>query len=165
MTGQPSRRSVLVHRVCADASGWSRVTERLQRQGRTVLAPADAFRSLSGDSAHLAIVLANVNGPIVLVGQSYGRAVITNALAGSPNVRALVYINVVALDQGESGFSVGAEFPKQARRSFEVGPGCWGGEGDQARPETNDDRIDTLARDGAPDRDRKRQAEHATLFA
>jgi pimeloyl-ACP methyl ester carboxylesterase len=92
---------VLVHGAWADASGWSQVTERLQKDGYRVLAPANPLRSLDGDAAYLQSVLAQEKGPFVLVGHSYGGAVITNAAASNPGVRALVYVNGFVPDTGE----------------------------------------------------------------
>src|SRR4051812_1483874 len=78
---------VLVHGAWADASSWTGEIRRLQADGYHVVAPANPLRSLSGDAAYVASVLAQTPGPIVLVGHSYGGAVITNAAAGNPNVR------------------------------------------------------------------------------
>ncbi|MEU0821678.1 alpha/beta fold hydrolase [Streptomyces mirabilis] len=92
---------VLVHGGFADASCWNGVIERLQHAGYPTLAPANPLRSLPTDAAYLASVLASISGPIVLVGHSYGGAVITNAAAGIPNVKALVYIAAFVPDKGE----------------------------------------------------------------
>ena len=111
--GRPSAAKptiVLVHGAFADASSWTPVVTQLLRQGYPVIAPADPLRGMSSDSAYLASVLATISGPIVLVGHSYGGAVITNAATGNANVKALVYIAGFALDQGESLASIGAEF-------------------------------------------------------
>ena len=93
---------VLVHGAWADGTGWAAVAERLQDQGYTVIAPANPLRGVSPDAAYLASVLASISGPIVLVGHSYGGAVITNAATGNPNVKALVYIAAFAPDAGET---------------------------------------------------------------
>jgi pimeloyl-ACP methyl ester carboxylesterase len=93
---------VLVHGAWADASSWSRVVSRLQGDGYTVAAVANPLRSLSGDAAYVRAILESVRGPIVLAGHSYGGAVITNAATGNPNVKALVYVNAFAPDEGES---------------------------------------------------------------
>ncbi|HEU4946723.1 MAG TPA: alpha/beta hydrolase [Kribbella sp.] len=93
---------VLVHGAWADASSWERVVERLQDDGYTVRAVANPLRSLSGDAAYVRAILETVTGPIVLVGHSYGGAVVTNAATGIPNVKALVYVNSFALDAGET---------------------------------------------------------------
>jgi pimeloyl-ACP methyl ester carboxylesterase len=93
---------VLVHGAWADGSSWSRVIALLQDQGYTVYAPANPLRGLASDSAYIADFLHTITGPIVLVGHSYGGAVITNAATGNPNVKALVFIDAFAPDQGES---------------------------------------------------------------
>src|SRR6266699_292646 len=93
---------VLVHGAWADGSSWSRVIALLQEQGYTVYAPANPLRGLASDSAYIADFLHSITGPIVLVGHSYGGAVITNAATGNPNVKALVFIDAFAPDQGES---------------------------------------------------------------
>jgi pimeloyl-ACP methyl ester carboxylesterase len=66
-----------------------------------VLAPAVPLRSLEGDAAYVQSILAQEEGPFVLVGHSYGDAVITNAAAGNPDVDALVYVNGFVPDIGE----------------------------------------------------------------
>ena len=75
---------------------------RLQSHGYTVDVPPNPLRGLAVDSAYLASFLATISGPVVLVGHSYRGAVITDAATGAPNVKALVYINPFAPDQGES---------------------------------------------------------------
>ncbi|WP_346346036.1 alpha/beta hydrolase [Streptomyces sp. SID5789] len=102
---------VLVHGAWADASGWNEVTESLQAQGYPVVATANPLRSLSGDSDYLAARLKTIKGPIVLVGHSYGGAVITNAAAGNPNVKSLVYIAAFAPDKGEGTLQLAAKYP------------------------------------------------------
>ena len=93
---------VLVHGAWADGSSWSRVIALLQDKGYTVYAPANPLRGLASDSAYIADFLHSITGPIVLVGHSYGGAVITNAATGNPNVEALVFVDAFAPDQGES---------------------------------------------------------------
>ncbi len=102
---------VLVHGAWADASGWSEVTESLQAKGYPVVATANPLRSLTGDSAYLAARLKTIKGPIVLVGHSYGGAVITNAATGNPNVKSLVYIAAFAPDRGEATLQLAAKYP------------------------------------------------------
>src|SRR2546422_1347377 len=93
---------VLVHGAWADGSSWSRVVRILQDDGYTVYVPPNPLRGLSSDSAYLASFLQSIPGPIILVGHSYGGAVITNAAVGNPNVKALVYVDAFAPDEGES---------------------------------------------------------------
>lgn len=99
--GGPRPTVVLVHGAFADASSWSGVVTRLQQRGYLVVAPAVALRGLTSDSAYLANFLSQVDGPVVLVGHSYGGAVISNAATTAPNVRALVFVNGFATEQGE----------------------------------------------------------------
>jgi pimeloyl-ACP methyl ester carboxylesterase len=61
---------VLVHGAVADASGWSEVIDSLDRQGYPVIAPANPLRGVSADAAYMRAVLAEIKGPIVLVGHS-----------------------------------------------------------------------------------------------
>lgn len=94
---------VLVHGAWLDGSMWREVTWRLQRGGYQVLVPALALRSLSSDAASLAAVLQQrTDGPVVLVGASYGGAVTTNAALADPDVRALVYVSAEVPDAGET---------------------------------------------------------------
>ncbi|MEU8192886.1 alpha/beta hydrolase [Microbispora amethystogenes] len=102
---------VLVHGAFADASGWNGVVARLQAAGYAVLAVANPLRDLAGDSAYVSSVLASVPGPVVLVGHSYGGAVITNAAAGNSNVKALVYVAGFAPDSGETSLELSDRFP------------------------------------------------------
>lgn len=95
---------VLVHGAWADGSGWAEVVRRLQRHGYPVRVPPNPLRSLPGDSANIRNFLATIPGPIVLVGHSYGGAVISNAATGDPDVKALVYVNAFAPDEGETVF-------------------------------------------------------------
>ena len=98
----PNASVVLVHGAWADGSSWNGVIARLQDQGYTVYTPPNPLRGLASDSAYLASFLNTLTGPIILVGHSYGGAVITNAAAGNTNVKALVFIDAFAPDQGES---------------------------------------------------------------
>jgi pimeloyl-ACP methyl ester carboxylesterase len=103
----PKPTVVLVHGAFADASGWSAVIDRLQRRGYPVVAPANPLRGVTADTAYLRAFLATIDGPIVLVGHSYGGMVITNAATGNPNVKALVYVAAFAPDEGDSVSSLG----------------------------------------------------------
>lgn len=93
---------VLVHGAWADSSSWDGVIDRLRRAGYPVVAAANPLQGLDQDSAAVASLLRTITGPIVLVGHSYGGAVITNAAAGNANVKALVYIAAFAPDEDES---------------------------------------------------------------
>jgi pimeloyl-ACP methyl ester carboxylesterase len=92
---------VLVHGAFADASSWNGVIERLQQQGYTVVAPANPLRGVAADSAYLASVVRQIDGPVLLAGHSYGGALITNAATNAPNVVGLVFVAAFAPDEGE----------------------------------------------------------------
>jgi pimeloyl-ACP methyl ester carboxylesterase len=92
---------VLVHGAWADASSWTGVIERLQRDGHTVAAIPNTLRSVAKDAAYVRAYLDTLTGPIVLVAHSYGGFVITNAATGQPNVKALVYVDAFIPDEGE----------------------------------------------------------------
>jgi pimeloyl-ACP methyl ester carboxylesterase len=94
---------VLVHGAFADASSWNGVIERLQQQeGYTGIAPPNPLRGVAADSAYLASLLNQIDGPVLLTGHSYGGAVITNAATSAPNVVGLVYVAAFAPDEGEN---------------------------------------------------------------
>jgi pimeloyl-ACP methyl ester carboxylesterase len=97
---------VLVHGAWADGSSWNGVTERLLNEGYQVRVPPNPLRSVAGDSATVAAFLSTITGPIVLVGHSYGGAVITNAATGNPNIKALVYVDAFLPAQGETVFAL-----------------------------------------------------------
>lgn len=92
---------VLLHGAFADASSWNGVVERLQDRGHTVVAPVNPLRGIAADSAYVTSLLTQIDGPVLLVGHSYGGAVMTNAATGAPNVVGLVYVAAFAPDQGE----------------------------------------------------------------
>jgi pimeloyl-ACP methyl ester carboxylesterase len=93
---------VLVHAAWADGSSWHKVTSELVRRGFYVVAAQIPLTSLNDDVTTLRRVLSRQRRPMILVGHSYGGAVITAAGAGDPNVKALVYIAAVVPDEGET---------------------------------------------------------------
>ena len=93
---------VLVHGAWADSSSWNAVAGRLQRDGYTVYVPPNPLLGLRYDPAFLRDFLNTLSGPIILVGHSYGGAVITNAATGDANVKALVYADAFAPAWGET---------------------------------------------------------------
>jgi pimeloyl-ACP methyl ester carboxylesterase len=98
---------VLIHGAWADASSWNRVASDLQGRGFTVLAPPNLLRSVGVDAPYVTSFLAqHTNGPVVLVGHSYGGFVITNAAGGVDNVKALVYVDAFMPEEGESTFQI-----------------------------------------------------------
>ena len=78
------------------------MVQRLEDVGYPVLAPANPLRGVSSDAAYIGSVLSFVRGPVVLVGHSYGGAVITNAAVNHPNAKAMVYIAACIPDVGQT---------------------------------------------------------------
>ena len=98
----PKPSIVLVHGAWANSGSWDGVIQRLQADGYTVYVPPNPLQGLAYDPAYLADFLHSISGPIVLVGHSYGGAVITNAATGDPQVKALVYVDAFAPAQGQT---------------------------------------------------------------
>jgi pimeloyl-ACP methyl ester carboxylesterase len=94
--------AVLVHGAFADASNWSGVIPMLKAAGVAVEAPANPLRGITHDADYIASVTSQIPGPVVLVGHSYGGAVITNAGSRADNVRGLVYVGAFIPDEGET---------------------------------------------------------------
>ncbi|GAA1477602.1 alpha/beta hydrolase [Nocardioides aestuarii] len=92
---------VLVHGAFADSSGWNDVSLDLQKRGYTVRAWSNPLRGLAYDAEYLRLFLTTIEGPIILVGHSYGGAVITEASTGNEDIVSLVYVSAYALDEGE----------------------------------------------------------------
>jgi pimeloyl-ACP methyl ester carboxylesterase len=93
---------VLVHGGFADASFWAPVIKNLQARHLPVLAPPNPLRGLAHDAEYIASYVNQVDGPVLLVGHSYGGAVISVAGASTPNAVGLVFVAAFALDEGES---------------------------------------------------------------
>jgi pimeloyl-ACP methyl ester carboxylesterase len=102
---------VLVHGAFADALGWQRLIPILQRDGYEVTAVENPLESLDGDVATTKRVIDAQTRPVVLVGHSYGGAVITGAAAGNPKVKALVYLAAFAPDGGEPVGAFNDKYP------------------------------------------------------
>jgi len=103
---------VLVHGAWADSSSWSKVIALLQRDGYMVLADPNPLRGLSSDAAYLsAFIKGRTTGPVILVGHSYGGAVITDAALNDPTVKALVYVDAFAPAKGQSCLGLSASVP------------------------------------------------------
>ncbi|MDX3571904.1 alpha/beta hydrolase [Streptomyces sp. ID05-47C] len=101
---------LLVHGAFADAASWSGVIAELQRDGIPVIAPPNPLRGLASDAAYVASAAAQIDGPVILVGHSYGGALIT--VAGvAENVVGLVYVAAYVLEEGESLGELQGRFP------------------------------------------------------
>jgi pimeloyl-ACP methyl ester carboxylesterase len=92
---------VFLHGAFADSSGWNGVIERLTAAGIQARAVSNPLRGISADAAYVASALAQVPGPVLAVGHSYGGAVLTNAAVQAGNVIGLVYVAAFAPDEGE----------------------------------------------------------------
>jgi pimeloyl-ACP methyl ester carboxylesterase len=128
----PALTVVLVHGAFADASGFAGVVRALQREGVPVRAPMNPLRGLASDADAIARYTTTIEGPIVLVGHSYGGAVISQAAPVVRDVKGLVYLAAFALDEGESCASVQGPFPPSLLASTAVAspydaPGTAGG--------------------------------------
>ncbi|MEU4541460.1 alpha/beta hydrolase [Streptosporangium sp. NPDC023825] len=102
---------VLVHGAFAESGGWGPVVERLQAAGHQVVAAPNPLRSVAYDAAQVRALVDTIEGPVVLVGHSYGGMVISRAAAGAENVSALVYVAAFAPEAGESGAGLAGKFP------------------------------------------------------
>ncbi|UUQ66598.1 alpha/beta hydrolase [Pseudomonas fuscovaginae UPB0736] len=110
---EPARKAtvVLVHGAFAESASWSGVIARLQAKGYPVIAVANPLHSVKGDSDYVADIVEHTQGPVILVGHSYGGAVISNAVHGQSNVKALVYVAAFAPEKGETAIELSGRFP------------------------------------------------------
>ncbi|MER7569098.1 alpha/beta hydrolase [Streptomyces sp. NPDC097941] len=113
MTTRPAPTVVLVHGAFADAASWSGVIAELQSDGIPVVAPPNPLRGLASDAAYIASVASQIDGPVVLVGHSYGGAIITVA-GTTENVVGLVYVAAYVPEEGESPADLQGRFPEPA---------------------------------------------------
>lgn len=102
---------ILVHGAFADASSWNGVASQLRADGYTVIGVANPLRSVKGDAGSVANIVKSVQGPVVLVGHSYGGAVISTAANGQPNVKGLVYVAAFAPEEGETALELSGRYP------------------------------------------------------
>ncbi|MDR6971581.1 alpha/beta hydrolase [Leifsonia shinshuensis] len=120
---------VLVHGAFADAGSWAAVTQLLQAEGVHVLAPAVPLRGLLSDAAYLRHMLTQLDGTFLLVGHSYGGAVITNAATGVDAVKGLVFVSGFAPEEGQTLGEVegtsrdSALAPALVQRTYPTGDG------------------------------------------
>jgi pimeloyl-ACP methyl ester carboxylesterase len=102
---------VLVHGAFAESSSFDAVIAGLHRAGITAVAAANPLRSVAGDAAYVASIVQSIDGPVVLVGHSYGGAVISNVTAAEGKVTGLVFLAAFAPEVGESAAELTGKFP------------------------------------------------------
>jgi pimeloyl-ACP methyl ester carboxylesterase len=108
----PARPTVvLVHGAFAESSSWNGVVAELRKKGYPTVAAANPLRGVTSDAAYVGALLKSIQGPVILVGHSYGGAVISAAANGADNVKALVYVAAFAPDAGESCLDLTGKFP------------------------------------------------------
>ena len=102
---------VLVHGAFAESASWQGVAKRLHAAGHPVVAAANPLRGIAHDAAWISDIVRTINGPVVLVGHSYGGAVISNVDADAGDITALVYIAAFTPDEGETCNELAQRFP------------------------------------------------------
>jgi pimeloyl-ACP methyl ester carboxylesterase len=102
---------VLVHGAFAESDSWNGVLTELIAKGYPTVAAANPLRGVKSDADYVASILKGIEGFIVLVGHSYGGSVITNAVNGNKNVKALVYVAGFAPDMGETATELSGRYP------------------------------------------------------
>ncbi|WP_067840578.1 alpha/beta fold hydrolase [Nocardia lijiangensis] len=100
---------VLVHGAFAESASWNGVIDRLNQQGLANIAVGNPLRSVQGDADAVRGVVASIDGPVVLVGHSYGGQVISQI--NDPKVRGLVYVAAFAPEEGETIGELSGKFP------------------------------------------------------
>lgn len=112
MSATPVKQTVvLVHGAYADSSSWNGSVEALQEAGHRVIAAANPLRGIESDAAYVRSVLDSIEGPIVVVGHSYGGVVMSHAADGHPDVTALVYVASFLAEPGETLVDLVGKFP------------------------------------------------------
>src|SRR4051794_8856931 len=101
---------VLIHGAFAGPSSWDGVIDPLQDAGPTVIAAANPLRSVAAAAAPVTVLVRSLEGLVVLVGHSYGGAVISNVAADAGEITGLVYIAAFAPDYGESANTLATRF-------------------------------------------------------
>ena len=102
---------VLVHGAFAESASWGKVIDSLAGAGHPVIAAANPLRGVAADAAAVGDLLRAVDGPVVLVGHSYGGMVISNVPADAGEITGLVYVCAFAPEPGETCFALAGRFP------------------------------------------------------
>jgi pimeloyl-ACP methyl ester carboxylesterase len=102
---------VLVHGAFAESASWDHVIRHLEGSGHDVIAAANPLRGLAADAEAVSDLVRTIDGPVMLVGHSYGGAVITNVDADAAQITGLVYVAAFAPEPGESANTLAQRFP------------------------------------------------------
>lgn len=102
---------VLVHGAFAESASWNGVISRLHAKGIAAFATPNHLRSVTTDAENVRRATASVDGRVLLVGHSYGGAVITEAAVDNDAVAGLVYVSAFAPDHGENSLQLTGQFP------------------------------------------------------
>ena len=102
---------VLVHGAFAESSSWNGIIEPLQSAGHTVIAVANPLRGVASDAQYVTDVVRGIEGPVVLVGHSYGGSVITDVASDAGEIVGLVFLSGFASDVGETPAELSGKFP------------------------------------------------------
>jgi len=102
---------VLVHGAFAEPGTWDGVIDPLMSAGHAVIAADNPLRGLAADAAAVSDLVRTIDGPVLLVGHSYGGAVITNVDPEAGEIVGLVYVAAFAPEPGESAFELARMFP------------------------------------------------------
>ena len=107
----PSTTLVFVHGAFAESASWDGIISRLADRGYSIIAAANPLRGVTYDTEYVESILDNLEGPIVLIGHSYGGMVISNIARNSSKIKALVYVAGFAPESGESAAVLSGRFP------------------------------------------------------
>jgi pimeloyl-ACP methyl ester carboxylesterase len=102
---------VLVQGAFAESASWDRVIRQLEGPGHDVIAAANPLRGLAADAESVSDLVHTIDGPVLLVGHSYGGAVITNVAIDAGQITGLVYVAAFAPEPGESAFTLAQRYP------------------------------------------------------
>ncbi|MGE0029040.1 MAG: alpha/beta hydrolase, partial [Thermoleophilia bacterium] len=102
---------ILVHGAFAESSSWNGIIEPLQNAGHDVVAVANPLRGVASDAQYVTDIVRSLEGPVVLVGHSYGGSVITDVARDAGDIVGLVFLSGFASEAGETPGELAGKFP------------------------------------------------------